>query len=437
MSAGQYGARLLEEVKEETLEQFLAELRCSIDPRPRSVLGVPQLDNLLESLRYPAAERTPGNPQWPSSSTPTSPALDDNNNSTSEGEQSDNEEISPCRPPLRAFTDQAKPATIELSSAKSASGKTSLLSYLCAISVLPRDLGGNESMAVYVDADGRFSATRLAQIMHHCIQLRLLCIEAGTPSAVNPVFADSGNIQQTIRSSLDHVHVFRPQSSGQLISILSSLHTYLLDRSRHRSMHRPLGLIVLDSATAFYWQDRADQAMARLELPPSATAAEGQRSRAAETIAKLKALQERFECAVLLSTTTATTTSTPFSSPSTRTQHETTSANTPPEPANSDTRVISPWTSYATLSLLLARTPVSQFPPQMGIEECLRDRDRRLEAVRRGRFVATFLGGAAPVRAHGRGERERQSEGGRGGGGGGWETGAFGFRSTADGVEIE
>ncbi|OAP65540.1 hypothetical protein AYL99_01512 [Fonsecaea erecta] len=421
MSAQQYGARLLEEIQEESLEQFLAELRCAIDPQPRSILGVPQLDSLLESLRYPTTQDSPHRRAWPSSPGTTSPAVEE--------EDQDDDEVSPRGPPPRAPPDKPKPATIELTSVKSASGKTSLLSHLCAVSVLPRDRGGKESTVVYIDADGRFSPTRLAQMMNHCLQTHHQSSEAPQPP-----LTDLDALQETIRSSLDHVHVFRPQSSAQMTAVLASLHTYLLNRSRHHSILRPLSLIVIDSATAFYWQDRSDQALAKLES--LGTAPGGGPSRAAELIEKLKALQERFGCAVLASTTSPSTSSSPpFPSPSTRTLNDettttatttTTSASTAPAPSDRDIRLVSPWTSYATLSLTLARLPVAQFPAQMDMEACLRDRDKRLEAVRKGRFVATLVPSGAAALVGADGER------GKGKG-----KGVLRFRITKDGVEFE
>ncbi|KIY03282.1 uncharacterized protein Z520_01749 [Fonsecaea multimorphosa CBS 102226] len=422
MSAEQYGARLLEEVHEESLEQFLAELRCTVNPRPRSVLGVSQLDSLLESLRYPATQDTlQRQGAWPSSPAAASPVLDE--------EDRGDDEVSNSRGPQeRTPTVKPKPATIELTSVRSASGKTSLLSHLCAVSVLPRSLGGKESTAVYVDADGRFSATRVAQMMQHYLQTHHHQ-QSSQAAAPGTTLTDANVQQQTIiRSSLDHIHVFRPQSSAQMISILSSLDTYLLDSSKHHSMHRPLGLIVIDSATAFYWQDRGDQAMAKLEAP--ATANPGGPSRAAETITHLKTLQERFDCAVLVSTTSPTPPSShQFPSTSTRPLNEPSTTSVPTALAP----LVSPWTSYATLSLSLARLPVPQFPAKMGLDECLRDRDKRLEAVRKGRFVATLLpssAAAANVCAGNVG-----SESGRGGGKGGRS--AFGFGITTAGVEFE
>ncbi|KAH0845956.1 hypothetical protein FOPE_11731 [Fonsecaea pedrosoi] len=435
MSAEQYGARLLQGVQEESLEQFLAELRWTVEPQPRAVLGVPQLDTLLESLRYPETLANTRRREWLSSPAATSVVYGSDDDRSNEEEDSDDVETSRLRPQPRASAEKPKPATVELTSVSSASGKTSLLSYLCAISVLPRDLGGKESTVVYIDSDGRFSAARLAQIMLHHVQNHQSKASKETPSTLT----DSG-IQQVIRSSLDHIHVFRPQSSAQLISTLSSLHAYLFDGSRHHSMHRPLSLIVIDSATAFYWQDRSDQAMAQLESPGTGLRGGGPSpSRAAQAIEILKTLQEKFACAVVFSAVSTISTP-PFPSSSTRPPHDTTTSGpTILAPAASDTRFVSPWTSYATLSLSLARLPIAQFPAQMGLEECLRDREKRLDAVHKGRFLATLVpgSGSAPLAApaataKGRAGKEDGESGTKAIGGS-----AFEFRITGAGVEFE
>ncbi|KIX00692.1 uncharacterized protein Z518_09757 [Rhinocladiella mackenziei CBS 650.93] len=354
MSAKQYGAKLLEEVEEQSLEQFLADIRHAARPQPKNVLGVPGLDKLLEIFRFRAqpAGRQPG---WPSP-TAVSTALGDQVD-----ELNDHEHASTNIDGHEEFAQISKPrlATIELTSRKSASGKTMLLHYLSALSILPRDLGGKESTIVYIDNDGRFSAARLLQMMQHHIQTR-------------PADIPETRVKQTAMEALNHAHIFRPQSSAQLISILDSLPTYLLDRSQHLSIHRSLSLIIIDSATAFYWQDRFDQDMARLESP----GVSGGQSKASEIIDRLKALQERFECCVVFSTT-------PISPPAKRPDgFHPTAASGPTSP------FLTPWTSYATLTLTLSRTSVPQFPPQMSLEECLRDADKRFKAVRNTTFVA-------------------------------------------------
>lgn len=300
--------------------------------------------------------------------------------------------------------------TIELTSRKSSVGKTTLFCHLTAIFTLPRDLGGKEATVVYIDNDGRFSATRLAQIVQQNISRPTTTTAPGARTTYST--SSSGSTAQPpvtpeVQEALNHVHVFRPSSSAQLLAILESVPHYLLDRTRHASAHRPLGLVVLDSATAFYWQDRFDREMARLGSSSTGLVAGGTSSSAHNTsstttrsvINALKALQARFECVVALSTTptsTATASSFPPSFPPPSAAPEQRSQWThhpppPPPPAASIAPSPSPWTTYATLTLNLSRAAVPPFAPRMSLDECLRDRDARFDAVRKARIVATVL----------------------------------------------
>ncbi|RMZ85344.1 hypothetical protein DV737_g866, partial [Chaetothyriales sp. CBS 132003] len=50
-----------------------------------------------------------------------------------------------------------------------------------------------------------------------------------------------------------------------------------------------------------------------------------------------------------------------------------------------DELTTSPWTSFATLTLHLSRLPIPKFPSSMALDDCLRDRSRRQQAVAKGR----------------------------------------------------
>ncbi|KAI1624968.1 DNA-repair protein XRCC2 [Exophiala viscosa] len=362
MSAEQYGRRLLEEVQEEGLEQLLAEIRQRSCPQSKSRIGIPQLDNLLQAFRLPS--QPADHPSW-TSATGHRPGTEN------EAEHHDDQEAEPSHrheAPSRQHNATRKPAVIELTSSQSASGKTTLLLYISALAALPRVNGGNESAVIYIDNDSRFSAIRLVQIIKHHLETH-----HGTSTNLT-----SESIRQIAHEALNHIYIFRPQSSTQLLSILESSPSFLLDKTRHSSIYRPLGLVVLDSATAFYWQDRFDRTMAQLDTP--SVAARDHPSKTADIIARLKALQTRFECAVAFSTNNA---------PSrTITQTHTGPETTPLTPAPQGPS-LSPWTMYATLTLSLTRAQVPQFAPQMSLEECLRDAEKRLEAVRNARFIAT------------------------------------------------
>ena len=354
------------------------------------MLGIPQLDSLLDQFRYPLqpAARDPG---WTS---PTSIGRGQTEEADEEDTRGD-PTPAPSRPYPQAF--KGKPATVEITSRTSAAGKTTLIYYLSALSTLPRNLGGKESAVVYIDSDGRFSASRLLQIMLHQIQTHQ------TTGSNTTMPADS-ETKALALEALNHVHVFRPQSSSQLLSILVSLSSFLLDRTRHSSIYRPLGMIAIDSVTAFYWQDRFERDMAKLESPGRVPP----KSRNAEIIERLKVLQDRFECVVVFSTNLT-------SSPS-KSRHEQTSNQKQTPTAGP---LLTPWTAYATLKLTLSRAEVPQFASHIGLEQCLRDREKRFEVVRHGRIVGSVEAGA--------------KEGIRG------ETGkpAVGFRIGEVGVEFE
>ncbi|EXJ94795.1 hypothetical protein A1O1_03193 [Capronia coronata CBS 617.96] len=478
MSAEQYGARLLDEVQQESLDTFLAELRHTISPQRKSALGLQPLDEFLEAVLNPPS----GEEQAPPASRQTAwqlerPGPDDGNEDVGTAGYADVETPRDDRTQRHASRQiKPKPATIEISSLKSAAGKTSLLYYLCAVATLPKAVGGKASTVVYIDSDGRFSATRLMQIMqHHMVTTRTQRQDTndgttGTTDIEGTTTTDAQVSEGAITTAKDndadrdialealqHIHVFRPQSSSQVMSVLNSLPDYLLDGSRHSSIYRRLGLVVVDSATAFYWQDRFDRDMWRLD----AAAGGGPASQpspvptTAQIIDGLKAVQDRFECVVVFSSNRSSLSS------GSRAPHLSTSAQqanrgrgpqhpkpyqdqnqgqTQPQPQNqTDTEMqstplapdssvwtVSPWTAYASLTLDLSRTQVVQFAPHMTLDECLRDADKRFEAVGNARFVAKVDDGPGRVG----GVRTELNPGRTGGS-------AFTFRIAEEGVTVE
>ncbi len=380
--------------------QILAEIRRTISPWSKGVLGFPQLDALLEAFRYPAQPAAEERPELQQSTAP-SPASDDQLQADHNGDYG-----SPLRRyELRQHKYSAKPAAIEITSRKSSSGKTTLCYHLAALSSLPKSHGGKESMVIYIDTDGRFSATRLFQILTHYLSTHTNSLSSGTTLT-------QAAIQATAREAMNHILILRPQSSSQLLSHLDSLPTFLLDRTRHSSSHRPLGLIVVDSATSFYWQDRFDRDMARLQSKSPGLVESTSPSRTAQIIERLKALQARFECAVVFSTTTPATFTTSHAPAELQGQAQTQITPSAPQQGPG----ISPWMAYATLTMTLSRTRVPQFAPQMSIEECLRDAEKRFDAVKNARFVASVELKPGQTRekatAEGAGRGDRQQAGG-------------------------
>ncbi|KAK5061096.1 hypothetical protein LTR84_007638 [Exophiala bonariae] len=381
MSAEQYGSSLLDGVHEESLEQhdqLLADVRRLLYPRQQSVLGLEQLDDLLEGVRHLDEPPSAQYPEWTSSRAP-SPEHAINDEGASYEDNAANIETE--RPAIAKT--KTKPVIIELTSQHSASGKTSILYYLAGLATLPYESSGKQSAVVWIDSDGRVSASRLAQVIeYHLSMARTDSTESNTQQP-----GGASITSPTALEALNHIHIFRPQSSTQVLNILDSLPRYLLDPTRHKSSHRQLGLLILDSATAFHAQDRFDAEMARLDLPLQQREPSGKpnpTSKASVIITRLSALQARFECTILFTTNTSTMTA--------NTSNQAATPNDPSRVAINDSPIISPWTRFATLTLQVERVRVAQFAPYMDLEQCLHDAERRLEVVRRGRFTVEVLG---------------------------------------------
>lgn len=194
-----------------------------------------------------------------------------------------------------------KEPVVEIASTASAAGKSQLLYYLAAIAVLPEPYGGRSAAVVYIDADGRFDANRLRTVAKSIAQTTSPAETAPAPAA------------DTVKDSLQHVHVLQPASSGSLLATLKTIEAYLLDTQRHVSSTRPLHAILLDSATAFLWQDKLRDQIARIEeigLPASKIEQHRREHRSfvlgtlyAELVSELRRLQGVFGCAVVYTVT--------------------------------------------------------------------------------------------------------------------------------------
>ncbi len=258
-----------------------------------------------------------------------------------------------------------KPAVIELTSSLPVSGKTSLLHLITALSVLPGDHGGQGTAVVWLDTDGRFSVMRLREVILDAVS---------SPTADEGTITGENDTESLVQEALTHVHVLRPKSSQQLIQTLDSLPSYLLDATAHSSISRRLGLLVLDAASAFYWQDRYHSETARFKHPDQPR---DRPSRTAEVITKLRNFQRGFDCAIAYSTSSAFTTMNKPALPSTA-----------DSAAPHESRSASAWNRFASLTLNLSRVSVVRFPSHMSLEQCLRDQEKRQHAVTKADFVA-------------------------------------------------
>lgn len=267
-----------------------------------------------------------------------------------------------------------RPNIVEITSEEPGAGKTHLLYLIIAIAVLPHSLSGvilngNCSAIVIFDTDDRFSVERLVQVVRlHIDQQIKAHKEDGQETESDPQPAPSDvAISDVISTSLQHIHIFRPQSLASTISSLQYLPTYILDGTKHHSSNRSLHSIIIDSITTFYWPLRASEDNARLESLDRTISAPQIRPRTshgtfAQLLHHMRVLSHQFSCSII---TTGT-------SPSARYM---------------DSDAGFPWPALPMLRLRVARKAVPKFAPALSIEEAVAEKEDRWKEVQKGRFV--------------------------------------------------
>lgn len=143
---------------------------------------------------------------------------------------------------------------IEVLDTATGSGKTHILYHIAIVSTLPREykavfLDGRDSTIIFIDSDGRFDAHRLHGMMKSYITRRCNG-EPGLPEE---------DISVLVESAMRHVHIFRPNSSAEVITILQELPGYLLATEGHDSGDKRVAAVFIDSLSAFYWEDRRNE----------------------------------------------------------------------------------------------------------------------------------------------------------------------------------
>lgn len=274
---------------------------------------------------------------------------------------------------------QPRLPVLELCSEDTGAGKTQLLYYIIAKMVLPdrhnsTALEGKNGAVVFFDTDGRFDVQRLLQIMTSHIASRV---------SEEDSIADT---QELIERSLQHVHVFQPRSLDGLLGTLEGLKKYLFDTTAHFSSNRAVHGLFIDSASAFYWETRADFENDRLtalnaKAPGASTAAMPPPKPNPYTllINRLRSLQQTLNCAVI-----ATSTASRFKDAATGEQ----SIRTLP----------APWPSFPTTRLIVRREQVRKFAMGIAWEDAERDKLLRQDAVEKAQFVANSLHGGEGFR---------------------------------------
>lgn len=144
-----------------------------------------------------------------------------------------------------------------------ASGKTQLTYHLVMNCVLPRELlltavdgrdsdsvmhqrieiGGWERGAVVLDCDGRWNVARLKQMLFSRF------LDAHQKLKGSQLVS---SVEELVEGCLKRVHIFKPKSTTSMACTILHLPTY-------HALCMPtleIALLVIDSVSAFYWQDR-------------------------------------------------------------------------------------------------------------------------------------------------------------------------------------
>jgi hypothetical protein len=184
-------------------------------------------------------------------------------------------------------------------------------------------------------------------------------------------------------AALKHIHILRPQTLGSAIATLSSLPTYLFDGSRHHSFDQPVAFVALASASAFYWQTKAEEEDASL-LATTATTTAGQTkprpiAQWNHLAASLRRISNALACPVMFTSWNM--------SPPLQPQQQGYRPNIDGGIRRSS--VPAPLAQLPVLKLVVQRESVRKFPVGMSLEEAKREAGVRWKAVQGSRIILT------------------------------------------------
>ena len=202
-----------------------------------------------------------------------------------------------------------------------------------------------------LDLDNKFSVFRLEQVLSlHLSSLRIPFQE--------------GDISSLVEASLQHLHIFRPQSMRSLIATVNSLFSYFNNTRSHCSANRAVGLLVLNGLSAFLLQDRLDAGEVGLVgVTNSRENDEVLIRKYRDLVNAVRRVQQTFECTTIGTNWGLAPVQHSAGHPALR----------PHLPAI--------WTNFCTLRVVLERNTVSKFGPGMSAEEAMKEQLQRQEAV--------------------------------------------------------
>ena len=245
------------------------------------------------------------------------------------------------------------PPIIELLSLSPGGGKTHVLYHLITLAILPKALGGRESSVALIDIDHAFSVDRLVNQIRRHLRSRGLLVEEG----------------MSISSSLQHLHIFRPQSLASTTATLRSLPEYLLCAQRHVSFEREVSFIAIDSISTLYWQERSEKEDATVSFPSDRPSTETGYTAFARA---LKGVMSALCCPAIITT-----------------QHLGPLASSQTPGATRAFRPSLPPAISFALRLVVRRVQRRKLPPMIAYDTATQESEQRLSAVQEGLFRVT------------------------------------------------
>lgn len=320
--------------------KFLQSLRNLDDPKPTERLGLPAIDRLLDIFTHPPPTQQEAHLQW----------------------------ASPPPEQQAVHTRKPKASVIELCAVAPCSGKTQLLYHIASTCLLPMvhgeaAIGGKNAAVVWIDTDSRFDITRLHTILRS--QFSAHATQANIPQQ---------DIDNLATDSLQHLHVFCPQSSISLVATIQSIPDYLFTPNKHYSSARTLQAIIISNISAFLYQDRLDADVYYSPDTAGAASAAHQSSsnlfaqRYRDIVHALRAVQTMLSCTIVAGN----------------------SALSPLQPGTFGSKVRphlpAAWSAFCTLKVSVAREQIPKFVSGLSAEEARTEAEARMTAVRKSGF---------------------------------------------------
>jgi hypothetical protein len=214
---------------------------------------------------------------------------------------------------------------IEISSTSTASGKTALLSLLIVHAISPNQyqgvpLPGKDSAVVLFDNDDRFDVSIAFRVLKNHIKRTLEALQKLHESSpeedkekpetneehTTEILDISDNaIDSLARKCLQHLYIIRPESWSSLIANLDILPQLLFNsRPPNNSAAKLVSYVILDGASAFLWQRRAEEESRKilaLDSHPSAVVDDDSPGYD-DMLKRLRDLGRQFDCPVIVTT---------------------------------------------------------------------------------------------------------------------------------------